>query len=101
MRFDRRRETPCSVRYLGGTRVEFTCKAAGHAWTEDLAAKDAAFHHVRFSESAVKVLAGWWERGGGCTAACRKCQAEQGRTDPHGQSSPARMPARNRPIRKL
>lgn len=63
------------ARYLGGTRVEFTCRA-GHVWVEDMAfPKGKRYPHIRLSESAVAMLARYWERGPWKqTATCKACR---------------------------
>lgn len=52
--------------HLGGTRVESTCRA-GHVWQEDLSyPKGKHYPHIRLSETAVAMLAHYWERPAKC-----------------------------------
>lgn len=64
-----------TARYLGGTRVQFTC-AAGHTWQEDMSyPKGRRYPHIRLSEAAVAMLARYWERGPHqLTATCSACR---------------------------
>ena len=63
------------ARYLGGTRVEFTC-LAGHVWTEDLRLpKGKRYPHMQLSEVAVAMLARHWEVNPyKVTATCKACR---------------------------